>query len=574
MNTVGDSIRLIMPTGTRGGNAWDEYPEWPPDLFGIGAYLLEQSGAYAWLRPKGEANFFSLDEATRRRLRETGKEWRRGDWLKDGRGDRKRVSSKELLVKQLWQFLWSQRDGRVVVGLTPQVLPEWATVALFLLIIADEASAGLGFFPEKDAKTGVPPYVPVAALNNFFFPTGRRKISRAPPRHPFTMAWYLDPAILCILPKTRTSSVGCTIRSFSHHLAMVSGIGEVRTRWHVNPVVDPTPDVFNLLLIPFPYRMRGKSFRASKKFASWGLFDVDQDWLPKTRTSVDSQEFARFALQLVAAAQEEVGTVHGIVLPELALNLTCYCALRQVLQRRLPNLRFLISGVQQHENGEKRNVVKVTAFYRGRVAGVLGDRIMEVTQSKHHRWKLDREQIRCYSLGDALDPNRNWWEDVDVHRRELNFFVFGSGSCFTTLICEDLARVDPGQKVLRAIGPNLVFALLMDGPQLRSRWPGRSCSVLAEDPGSSVLTLTSLALVERSAIAMKSSSKCVALWRDPSGSTQELDLPAGSHALCVTLTSKNETEYTLDGRDDGGAASVWRLSGSIPVKLAKAPSWV
>jgi hypothetical protein len=95
--------------------------------------------------------------------------------------------------------------------------------------------------------------------------------------------------------------------------------------------------------------------------------------------------------------------------------------------------------------------VKVTALYPGGVGGQSGTRTLELEQSKHHRWKLDRDQIHRYSLGDALDPNRYWWENVDVHGRELNFFVFGSGSCFTTLICEDLARVDPVQKVLRAM---------------------------------------------------------------------------------------------------------------------------
>jgi hypothetical protein len=44
----------------------------------------------------------------------------------------------------------------------------------------------------------------------------------------------------------------------------------------------------------------------------------------------------------------------------------------------------------------------------------------------------------------------------------------------------------------------LLIALLMDGPQLKSRWSGRYAGVLAEDPGSSVLTLTSLGMALRS----------------------------------------------------------------------------
>lgn len=575
MNTVGDAITLVLPTGTRGDHAWSLYPEWPPDLFGVGAYLLEQSGAYAWLRPKGLQDFFSLDDQTRGNLRAAGQAWGRGDWLRVGGSKRARVPAGEQRVKQLWRILWALRDNRIVIEGKLEAVPEWAVAALQLLIIADEASEGVGFFPEDNSEDGAPaPLIPVVALNNFFFPTGRRKVSRAPPRHPSTLGWYLDPQVICVLPKTRTPNVGCTIRSLSHHLALLGGIGEVRAHWHVNPVLGAEPYVFNLLMIPFPYRIRGRSFSCSKQLATWGLFDVEQTWLPRSKGKVDSSAFAKFALSLVTAAEQEVGTIHGIVLPELALDVACYHSLLNVVHAKLPKLRFLISGVQQSSNRASRNVVKVTAFFPGQVSGIHGGRSMEVTQSKHHRWKLDRNQIRCYSLGDALDPSNSWWENVDVHSRELHFFVFGAGSCFTTLICEDLARVDPGQKVLRSIGPNLVFALLMDGPQLVSRWPGRYCSVLAEDPGSSVLTLTSLGLVDRSAIAMKSSSKCVALWKDSTGNTQELDLPTGAHALCLTLTGSHEEEHTLDGRDDGKAALCWGLNGAIPVRVKRPPNWL
>ena len=85
------------------------------------------------------------------------------------------------------------------------------------------------------------------------------------------------------------------------------------------------------------------------------------------------------------------------------------------------------------------------------------------------------------------------------------------------LICEDLARQDPVTEVIRAVGPNLVFALLMDGPQLRNRWASRYASVLAEDPGCSVLSLTSLGMSRRSRPRLESGpvvdrSSVIALW--------------------------------------------------------------
>lgn len=152
-------------------------------------------------------------------------------------------------------------------------------------------------------------------------------------------------------------------------------------------------------------------------------------------------------------------------------------------------------------------------------------------------------------------------ENIAVNQRQVHFHQFCEGGCFTTLVCEDLARVDPCQSVIRAVGPNLVFALLMDGPQLSNRWPARYGTVLAEDPGSSVLTLTSAGLVGRSSTHGNPPSRCIALWKDSAGQTVEIQLPKGSHAVCLSLTGEWKNEYTLDGRSDGARSSHWTLSG-------------
>ena len=69
--------------------------------------------------------------------------------------------------------------------------------------------------------------------------------------------------------------------------------------------------------------------------------------------------------------------------------------------------------------------------------------------------------------------------------------TFRRKSIFSALICEDLARSEPCHSAVRSVGPNLVFVLLMDGPQIASRWSARYATSLADDPGSAVLTLTS-----------------------------------------------------------------------------------
>jgi len=140
-----------------------------------------------------------------------------------------------------------------------------------------------------------------------------------------------------------------------------------------------------------------------------------------------------------------------------------------------------------------------------------------VHQSKHHRWFLDRSQIYQYGIGGTLSPTRKWWEYTRVGERSLEFINLDPWLTLATLICEDLAQPEPVTEMIRSVGPNLVIALLQDGPQLTSRWPARYATVLADDPGSSVLTLTGLGMALLSRPPAKPVSRVVALWKEANG---------------------------------------------------------
>ncbi|MBV2149361.1 hypothetical protein KRZ98_13875 [Sphingobium sp. AS12] len=128
------------------------------------------------------------------------------------------------------------------------------------------------------------------------------------------------------------------------------------------------------------------------------------------------------------------------------------------------------------------------------------------------------------------------------------------GASVTTLICEDLARSDPCQELVRGIGPNFVVALLMDGPQLRSRWPARYGTVLADDPGSSVLTVTSLGPIQRSnETGAFPPANQIALFQDDTRKMAEIQIPIYAQAMCLILQSTKLYERTLDGRTDDGS---------------------
>jgi hypothetical protein len=153
---------------------------------------------------------------------------------------------------------------------------------------------------------------------------------------------------------------------------------------------------------------------------------------------------------------------------------------------------------------------------------------------------------------------------------------------WSVLVCEDLARQDPAADLIRAVGPNLLIALLMDGPQLSGRCPARYASVLADDPGTSVLTLTSLGMAERSRPVMHSGeraprSRVIALWRDAVEGAIQIALDSDDDARVLSLECRLRTEYCADGRGDGGQScypifagvSIFQNWGVVGVGLAR-----
>jgi len=263
-----------------------------------------------------------------------------------------------------------------------------------------------------------------------------------------------------------------------------------------------------------------------------------------------------FIDELVGEAEKSTGKeVHGVVLPEVALDWDIYDALARTLLVKRPAVELLMSGVSRDCNGTAGNLVTTSLFH-----SIEGTQFVEThSRMKHHRWCLDGDQVRGYGLEKELDPEALWWEHLEVEERVLNIDVLRQ-STITAVICEDLARVDPGVASLRLLGPNLVVALLMDGPQLKNRWPAQYAGTLAQDPGSSVLSLTSLGLIRRSNLTYKKEGRVIAFWKNyPERPTStkpqwmELDLGASSQAIMLSLEGKTAKESTLDGRPNTDA---------------------
>ena len=157
-------------------------------------------------------------------------------------------------------------------------------------------------------------------------------------------------------------------------------------------------------------------------------------------------------------------------------------------------------------------------------------------------------QICQYHLSGALHPHVRWWEAAEIPRRSVQFVELGDGVTLASLVCEDLAQTDDVAGVIRAVGPMIVVTPLLDGPQLGSRWAARYASVLADDPGSAVLTLTSFGMAHRSRPPGFGRSPVVALWKGPGQETREIPLEPGAQGILLSANAARTAKRSYDGR--------------------------
>jgi hypothetical protein len=532
------------------------------DLFALTAVLLQKSGAYHHVAPESKAmnvaRALGVTPLMREHWIKLGSSWR-------GDGERKGQPPPKELV-EIWQQFWTHREESIYASLSvSQTAPTWWHPTLALMCIADEAAKGMGFEPPQISRASFQARLLEVAL--------QRQIIAGEARFSFSTA---DPDLVCVLPKSRTPMLGCTLRSLSHNLALLPPRGLARAYWLPSEGARAAAaedrqsargqaKPLNCLLIPMPFQISAQDFRAVRSDEErWGWFQLHPSWCPSSDQIAEEGfvGFWRFVSGLIESAEKDVGHVHVLVFPEAALSHAVFRMLAE--QLRQSHVEILVAGLFDIELGEREQ--RQPGNYAA--LAVIGENGLISYRQKHHRWRLDRSQIQTYSLGSALDPNFGWWEDLDILSRSLDVYVLRGTTTVTTLICEDLARHDPCQELVRGIGPNLVFALLMDGPQLKARWPARYATVLAEDPGSSVLSFTSLGLIERSnGSGLLPNCRSVGLWRDDRGETIELAIPTTAHALCLSLHATDFEEHTLDGRSDGRTSESWRLTGIQPVRL-------
>lgn len=390
---------------------------------------------------------------------------------------------------------------------------------LTLHAVADEACAGMGVMVATAA--GDPRHR--ARARELLARTG--SLARIPHHR------------LRVLPKVRTPTGGISFRSLSRYVCLRDAAVDVNWQWAPVGRAGTSGESRNILLLPWPLRIQAGDFKP----------------LPGSVRRVEEEPFGFFAFEpaeeldlglverVLMAATEADGGVDIVVLPESAVPETAIEELQAVLQRH--GVKVLVAGVRQARAGSgelSSNWVHLGVS--------LGGRWWHYRQDKHHRWFLDRRQINQYGLGEALHPDVRWWEAMAVPRRSVQFVELDSGITLVAVVCEDLARMDEVADLLRAVGPTLITTILLDGPQLATRWTARYASILADDPGSAVMTLTAYGFVQRSRPGGRPPPPVVMLWKDTRRGVREVHLDEGAEGVLVTVALDQARRRAADGR--------------------------
>jgi len=491
----------------------DALLDWAPDVAALTSVLLERSHAFRFVvSPPDGATWPPPDAPFAARVQRTAERWRRA---MDG-------ASREIPddVRRYCATLMAHLDSPLAE--IAQGRPwEVCEAALALHAIADEASAGCA-----GSMAGSGP-------GHLFQARARETLARTG-----SMA-RLPTERVAQLPKSRTAGVGITHRSLSRYTCTTTaGIPVVWDRQIIRRRdSDPVRRHANIVLLPWPLHIRETDFTPvtgsvrRPEREPFGFFTYE----PSEPLDLGLVE------RLLDAAVREVDAVDVVVLPEGCLDEDDIESMESLLAQH--GVPMLVTGIRPRPTAPTR--FAGNALHTGVLSG---GRWWHYRQNKHHRWFLDGSQIEAYNIAGSLHPSVRWWEAMEIPERSLHLLDVGGGITVAAVVCEDLARIDGVADLLRSVGPTLVLTLLLDGPQLASRWTARYAGVLADDPGSAVLTLTALGMATRSQPRGMPPSRVVAMWKDPSRGLREIPLEPGAQGILLKAVLERSARYAADGR--------------------------
>ncbi|NVJ64389.1 MAG: hypothetical protein HWD84_09205 [Flavobacteriaceae bacterium] len=572
-------VGLPKSKGYFSDNFWQKNLAWPPNMFAVCASILNETGVYVKLvSPTPSITKIYSNGIDGKSLQDISKDWK------------KNICNQEQHIASIWN------DSKTIIDIVlnntimPDVIrskvsccfgkknqqksineladdDEFVSTILFLLSLSDEACAGFGVDSPEDYEEK-PSEIPLFVIVDLMLHENERK----------SLATFCTNR-MSVLPKSLTATVGISLQSLSHHLALISG--EVQAYWNDIKIDSKDPSHrqkshLNILIIPYPYSIESEQF-----FVKYDAPHVPKlakyfGYLPKPNLEYIVDITKGLILKSINSAHE----VDLIVFPEATFRHDIFIDFLREMNtffdcQKLKQKPVIIAGVIdkvdtkevvqtiKNQEFEERNCSVLVSPHRYENEYILNRSSLKGTgyeQVKHHRWQLDHNQISTYEIGNELgsQPGDIFWEGISLENRRVVFTQWEDWFSVCTLICEDLARQEPVSSAIRSVGPNLIVALLFDGPQKKFRWPGRHATTLSEEPGSSVLTVTALGMSERSTpktpsyIQDKDTSRTVALWRDKFEGEKELVLNDGDHGIILELSTRMNEQISADCRSDNG----------------------
>lgn len=536
----------------------EEWFIWPPDVFAITSLLLKRTGAYIFTIMPPEK--WPSDIKWHDNLREAANQWHK--WVLGIKGADpfflKKVVSKinelsDITIEDVILLVEENSSAGNNENTKFDTKSVWdiCEAVLTLHVLADEACAGFGI-PGLDA--------PINGEESLWYSHQKSMYALANTLLTCTGSLSLLPTHqIRVLPKLTKPKVGLTLRSLSRNVTAHQT--EIDVLWRTMPWNNFDENTINILIVPWPKNFKPTWFRpsnytsnrSSAESARYFNFNIpdDEEYFPPNKLE-----------DLLQISKQTVGRIRMVVFPELSLtkkNLEKLLKKLDLAQDRkdIPMVIAGIRGENSANNELGENSVVLSTFFTGKW--------YQMEQHKHHRWKLDEQQIQQYNIGSVLSGNRDWWESIKISRRQLSVLTPNNWLTLCPLICEDLARLEPVSEVIRGIGPTMLIALLLDGPQLKDRWPGRYASVMADDPGSSVLTVSALGFTKRSLppqnIQENTTSHKIALWKDPIHGWEEITIKDNADAVVLTVAAHWGSKISTDGRIDDKSSATFVFQG-------------
>ncbi|PST87269.1 hypothetical protein C9I87_18255 [Photobacterium iliopiscarium] len=492
---------------------------WPMTSFHIIAYIFDTNDSYQGVVASlGQKTWSKRD---REEAKEIGNEWAK--YLSQSPIPRQSIPLK--LHELFFEVFKERRPVGTEMQLSRLLIDEnFMTNALKLLIASDQCARKIEHLLSRPKN----PNLVSDYMNNISTDSGIKTLSEG-----------LD-SYGSIHVKTMTPQSGISINSLSHSIAYVKpGIDCFTLKGRTQKKND---DLYHVLILPWPLNIERD------------FFSIDTN----PPLEMDPNNFGFFAynnkekittemvLYAINEAEKEVSFPDLVVIPECAIakdesNLLAQELIDYFTSNSIHPPLFIYGAYDHSQPGQYGKNYLEFIYYDD-----FNNRNIRVDQPKHHRWALDRNQIISYKLGTKLTPKKKWWENCEINSRKIISY-FDDDTHICPLICEDLARQDPIAPVVRSLGPSLVVALLLDGPQMKGRWPEKYAGVLAEDPGSSVLSVSPYGMTQRSTGLGYPPSSSVALWSD-GDTTVSLDLTEKKVGISLALEKRSVEQWAADGR--------------------------